>query len=289
MIKEVIQQIPATDGFLLEARIYQPSVPIKAIVQINSAAGVSKGYYTKFSHFLASRGFLVVTFDYRGIGGSSPDKMRGFEAYCREWGEKDMTGIQHWITENYPEKPKLLIGHSIGGTLTGLMANNQNLQAIILVASPSGYWKLHPMPTKYLRLAAWYVILPILVAWYGYAPLKRLGVMEDIPKGVVQEWGDWCTHPQYLKAFFGKTIAQPFYNAVKAPILSLELADDDTATPLSIPPILDLYQNASIERVLIQPSDVNTQEIGHLGFFRSRFEKTLWNKPLNWFEDQLKK
>ena len=36
---------------------------------------------------------MVVTYDYRGIGGSAPSRLRGFEARMRDWAFLDMTAV----------------------------------------------------------------------------------------------------------------------------------------------------------------------------------------------------
>ena len=42
------------------------------------------------------------------------------------------------------------------------------------------------------------------------------------------------------------------------------------------------YANAPIEYRRIAPRDVGVQRIGHFGFFRPRFEQTLWPLVPQW-------
>ena len=86
------QTIPATDGFPLSATIFQG--PNRHWTVINSATGVKRAYYHKFAAFLAGKGWSVVIYDYRGIGGSRPKSLRGFEARMRDWGQKDFNGVR---------------------------------------------------------------------------------------------------------------------------------------------------------------------------------------------------
>jgi predicted alpha/beta hydrolase len=69
--------IPALDGHPLAADVF-PGAEIGAgpplLVIVNSAMGVSRRYYGAFARHLAGQGMQVVTYDYRGIGGSAPGK-----------------------------------------------------------------------------------------------------------------------------------------------------------------------------------------------------------------------
>ncbi|CAM3221072.1 hypothetical protein EMST110833_02030 [Empedobacter stercoris] len=47
---------------------------------ISSAIGVKQSFYTKFAIYLANKGYLVFTYDYRGIGDSKPNNLKNFKA-----------------------------------------------------------------------------------------------------------------------------------------------------------------------------------------------------------------
>src|ERR1700730_10557067 len=67
-------EIPTRDGLRLAASVFEPAGPSAdgGVGVINSATGVPRDYYAPFAAFLASRGFVAVTYDYRGIGDSRP-------------------------------------------------------------------------------------------------------------------------------------------------------------------------------------------------------------------------
>ena len=85
-------EFPARDGYRLGGTLYRPSGPCRGAVAIHAATGVPQGYYGAFAAFLASRGLLVLTFDYRGIGRSHPERLRGFPATMRDWAALDGAG-----------------------------------------------------------------------------------------------------------------------------------------------------------------------------------------------------
>ncbi len=64
--------LPATDGYLLGATLFLPRGAKRHAVLINSATAVPRKIYSGFASYLARRGCAVLTYDYRGIGGSRP-------------------------------------------------------------------------------------------------------------------------------------------------------------------------------------------------------------------------
>src|ERR1700709_998747 len=85
---------PATDGYLLGATLFLPRGAKRHAVLINSAAAVPRRIYRGFAGYLARRGCAVLTYDYRGTGGSrqkamvgynQPTSLGGFKASMSDW------------------------------------------------------------------------------------------------------------------------------------------------------------------------------------------------------------
>jgi len=74
------------------AHLFMPVKSNQKILLINSATGVKQQVYFSFARYFAEQGFVVITYDYRGIGLSKPDQMKGFEASMRIWGTQDYKG-----------------------------------------------------------------------------------------------------------------------------------------------------------------------------------------------------
>jgi predicted alpha/beta hydrolase len=68
---------------------------------------------------------------------------------------------------------------------------------MLTVASGSGYWRDNAPPTKRKALLWWWCIQPVITALCGCLPGKRLGLIGDLPAGVVWQWRRWCMHPSY--------------------------------------------------------------------------------------------
>lgn len=113
--------IPAADNYPLSALFFAPTITPRGAVQINAATGVPKQFYAKFAHYLAEHGFATVVSDYRGIGGSRPASLRGFEATMREWGQLDMTGVLDWLAARVAIKLRnAFVGRALPAQLAAL-------------------------------------------------------------------------------------------------------------------------------------------------------------------------
>ncbi|MEM6797310.1 MAG: hypothetical protein AAF725_25285, partial [Acidobacteriota bacterium] len=236
------------------------------------------------------------TYDYRGIGESAPPSLRGFEARCRDWGQRDVPGAIRWLRQRDPSLPLRVIGHSTGGQQLGLAPNLDEVTRAVFVGVSTGYWRAMQSPFKWFTLGLWRVYLPIATRLYGYAPSKKIRQGENLPAGVAREWGTWCLEPEYLAAYFdeGGRLApsdgEPFgpvhFEEARFPIRAYCFPDDPIATAASVPAMLNLYENSPLETRWVAPEDLGVQEIGHFGFFRSHIGGPLWEEALDWLEDR---
>jgi len=275
--------IPAVDGFALSARLFEPEGAARGTILTNPATGVRKGYYRAFAGFLAERGWRVVTFDNRGIGGSRPAGLRGFEARMQDWAELDSEGVLHWIERTFPGEPVALVGHSFGGQALGLIPAARRLRAALLVATQSGYWG-HWVGLQRLRIVVlWYLMIPLVTALLGYFPARRLGLGEDQPKGVARQWARWGRHPDYLLRDDDRRWRAGF-SELTLPILGISLSDDTYAPRRAMAAILGLYVNAEVEHRHVAPEQRGLGRVGHFGFFRQKFRQTLWEEAARWLD-----
>ena len=121
-------RIPATDGFPLAATLFgEPSVA-RSLVTINPATAVPRRFYATFAEWLAARGHLVLTFDYRSMGESVPGP-KGVR--MRDWGEKDLAGILAWARKEHDTLPLAGFGHSAGGQMLALAEGSERYQAFV--------------------------------------------------------------------------------------------------------------------------------------------------------------
>ncbi len=269
------------DGFSLTGTAYTPP-PGKEngdAVFIASAMGVGRGYYHKFSHYLMDQGYKVLTFDYRGIGASWPEGVKGDELFIHQWGEQDIPAALEWMKTNFKPKRLLMVGHSVGGQILCLVPQNIEIDRILLVGSQAGYSDLWDGFQKLKVLFFWKMALPLLVGLTGKLPGWLLG-SEDLPKGIALQWQAWGTTPGYIQNL-GPHVQEGF-SRIKVPILFYSFSDDSFAPPRAVEKLMDWYDGAQKDRRHLMPKDLGVKKIGHFGFFKSRFASSLWSKAADW-------
>ena len=66
--------------------------------------------------------------------------------------------------------------------------------------------------------------------------------------------------------------------------MSLSFTDDEMMSAQGVRSMHDLYRAAPIEYRRIAPEEIGAGKIGHFGFFRPEFERTLWPIGKDWIE-----
>lgn len=282
-MKSMHLKIPCQDGFQLAGTVYA-SVHSNKVVMINTGTGILRRYYHGFAEFLCENGFTVVTYDYRGIGESRPPSLRGFAVTMHEWGQKDITSVMTWAHQKFQPAKLFMIGHSAGGQLIGLAANQHLLNAVVLVAAQSGYWGHWPLPQRWAYAGLWQV-MPLLAHVWGYLPSKHLGLGENLPRGVACEWAKWCRHSEYLFGYKNELDVSN-YATLTVPMLAYSFADDAYAPKPAVDALLQHYSNARIVRKHLTPAAGKAHAIGHFGFFRRTVGETLWRETADWLHRQ---
>jgi predicted alpha/beta hydrolase len=271
----------AADGFRLAASHFHAETPAQALVLIASATAVPRQYYGKFARFLTERALDVLTFDYRGIGGSRPASLRGFPARMRDWALLDLKAAVDFAAERAGGKPLFFIGHSFGGQALGLLPNNEKVSRAVFVASQIGYWRLFPFPENYRIYAMLNWIGPLVAHSFGYVP-GWLGLGVDLPKNVFLEWAGWCMRPDYL--FDDETLNERknFLN-YRGALRGIGMSDDKWAPPIAVEKLLAHYTGTKAEHITLRPGDIGQRAVGHFGFFRETGREKLWPLAAGWF------
>ncbi|WKB54654.1 alpha/beta hydrolase family protein [Eleftheria terrae] len=281
-------ELRAGDGTRIAARFYRPGpqcpVP-RAAVLIGPAMGVRQDYYAPFARWLAEQGWLVASFDYRGMGDSRPPGMarslRGFEADLFDWAADYDCAIDA-LRAAAPQLPLYLLGHSLGAQLPGLLRNRDRVAGLVSVAAGSGYWRDNAPRTRRMVLYFWHVAVPLATRLCGYFPGRRLRKVGDLPRGVILQWRRWCLHPGYHVGAEGRQVRQAFEQA-RFPVVALSMSDDELMTERGTRALVDCYANAPRRIERITPQEAHARRIGHFGFFREQFEATLWRRASELF------
>jgi predicted alpha/beta hydrolase len=289
-------ELAAADGFRLAATLFEPggrgapaeAPPVRAAAVVASALGVRRRLYEAFAADLAAHGFTVLIFDYRGVGGSRPASLRGFEASMHEWGELDLDAAIRWLSDRCPGLPLAVVGHSAGGQVFGLAPAGERVGALLGIAAQNGHWRYWEGWRKLWVLFFWYVLAPLGIALFGYLPMARITGGQDVPAGVGREWIRWGRHRDYVLSYARPAGRDRGYREFDRPLAAWGFADDHGfAPPPAVARLPDFYPAARGEVRIFRPAELGARQIGHFGCFRERFRESLWRQMREWLEGAL--
>ncbi|MGB3596689.1 alpha/beta hydrolase family protein [Pseudomonas neustonica] len=274
--------LTAADGYPLSATLYPASQPIGQLL-VGSATGVPQGFYRRFAEYAASRGYSTLTLDYRGIGGSAPASLRGFDMDYLDWAELDLAAGVDYLKGG--DLPLYMVGHSFGGHAFGLLPNHSAIGGLYTFGTGAGWHGWMPRSEQLRVLLMWRVIGPLIVRSKGYLAWRKLGMGEDLPKGVYQKWKRWCRFPRYFFEDPHMPGLEARFGEVTTPLTAVSATDDLWASPASRDAFMSAYRNADYTALTVDPLALNLRPLGHMGYFRAHAEP-LWHGALDWF-DQL--
>ncbi|MDF3931204.1 alpha/beta hydrolase family protein [Pseudomonas citronellolis] len=274
MLTPQAREIDNGQGQRLASHWYQPPGETRGAALIVPAMGVEQRFYSAFANWLAERGYLVVTFDYQGMGQSRSGPLREVKANVVDWGRHDCSAMLAAVAEACGDKPLYWIGHSLGGQILPFVAGRARITRAFSIASGSGYWRDNSAGLRGRAWLLWHLIAPVVTPLAGYFPGRRLGIVGDLPRGVIEQWRRWCLHPQYALGEGEQMRIR--YSAVHTPIVSLSFTDDEMMSQRSTEALLGFYQSAPKVSRRIAPEQLGVKRIGHFGFFRPQFAESLW-------------
>jgi acylglycerol lipase len=135
------------DGLQLYAQGWQPETEPKGMVCLVHGLGEHSGRYAHLAAFLNQAGYALLALDLRGHGKSQGP--RGHTPSC----EALLDDIAHFLAEataRYPDRPRFLYGHSLGGNLVIEYALRRRPQLAGVIATGTSFrlafeppaWKL---------------------------------------------------------------------------------------------------------------------------------------------------
>jgi predicted alpha/beta hydrolase len=271
----------ASDGQVLVAKLYRPAQPASNPypVLVAGALGIEQRYYAAFCSWLAGRGHTVMSFDLRGIGASLPvgQSLRDVQASMLSWARVDFTAAVGGLCRLADTDQVLLLGHSLGAQHAGmgLPSTQQKIRKLVSVASGSGHWRNW---NEYSRRAAplmFYLAGPLLTPLFGYFPGKRLGMVGNLPRGVMKQFSRWCQHPEFAWGVEPEELL-PSLRSARYPIHAISFSDDETMPESGIRHLLAAHVNATSQIEVISPQQMGVARIGHIGAFRPQMQERLW-------------
>jgi predicted alpha/beta hydrolase len=221
----------------------------------------------------------VASFDYLGMGQSLSGALKDVDVSILDWARNDCASMVEALSNEVPDKPFYWLGHSLGGQVLGLVKHRERITKVITIAAGSGYWLENSPQLKRRAWFLWYLVAPVATWIFGYFPGKRLGLVGDLPKSVINQWRRWCLHPEYMVGVEGDSVRNAFAS-VTLPITSLSFTDDELMSEKNINSLHGFYTSSQKTMIRIAPADIGEKRIGHFGFFNERFRQSLWRPYL---------
>lgn len=270
-------RVETKDGSMLGATVFDPPDRARGTILIHGAAATPQRFYRHFARELGRQGLRVLTYDYRGIGASRPSSLRGFVATMTDWARLDASALHAFVEQHFGGEPLAIVGHSFGGQLIGLVDEAREASGALLVGAQLGYYGHFPIPDRFGLGILWRTV-PWFTAAFGFLP-GRIGIGEDLPRGVADEWARWCrTEDYYLSEHPGAFARLSSYDR---PICAYRFADDHYAPRRAVEALTSRLTSAELDVRRVAPEDYGGEPIGHFGFFRPRFRETLWRESVD--------
>lgn len=262
--------ITCADGVHLQGHFLRASSgPLGLPVLLCSATGVKQHFYLRFATWLAAQGHDVLVFDYRGIGLSLTGRLRDSRATLAEWGQQDQVAALDWLLQRTGSGQAVLLGHSAGGQMLGLLPNHQRVARLVGVSTSTGWFRTMRPVFRLKAVVALRCVVPLGARIKGYAPTAAIGLGENLPAGVARQWGQWCAAGGYATNAIHGRPAQDFHSRVRTPITVLHAADDDIANAASVADLLRTLPAAPQQTQRVMPEQHGLKALGHLDWFRA--------------------
>lgn len=272
-------RLTTTDGYEIAATKYYPKTAVKGHIVVAGATGVPQRFYRHFAEYARSKGFATLTLDYRGIGESKPDTLKGFNATYLDWAQKDLAAAVDYM--KHDSMPLYMVGHSYGGHAFGMLPNHKLVDKFYTFATGAGWIGWMPYFERIRVQFLWHIVLPVIVKLKGYMAWSKLGMGEDLPLRVYEQWKYWCQFPYY---FFDDPEARDIallYKRIQTPIMAANALDDRWAMPASRNAFMQGYSETRVETRDIDPWEF-PGGLGHMGYFKPHAQP-LWDDALQWF------
>ena len=258
-------------GHFFAARGESAAMP----VLISPATGVRQQFYWRFADWLAAQGHATLVFDYRGIGLSLHGRLADSRARLVDWGLQDQVAALQWLLARSGAAQVVLVGHSAGGQMIGLLPNHDRIARVVGVAASTGWFGGMRLAFGLRARFGLCFLVPIGTLFKGYGPTAWLGLGENLPAQVARQWGQWCAAGGYATNAVRAGLAADFHADVRAPIIVLHAEDDDIANPATVRDLLRTLPGSPRATLQVRPSDHGLRGIGHLDWFRQSHQ-ALW-------------
>ncbi len=241
------QTVYAGDGATAEVRLYRrPDEPSAPVLVCMPAMGTRAVSYAPLAEALARAGFQVALGELRGQGTSSVRVRRGVRYGYHEMVTYDCPALFRTVAAAFPQAPRHLLGHSLGGQLGTLYLSREPHMAAgaVLVGAPSCHYRGWPFPQS-LGMLAGFRLAAAFSSAYGYFPGRRIGVLGNDSAQVLRDMATQVRTGRYHVPS-SPVDFEPGLAELDLPVLAVTVRGDGMAPPAGVRGLGDKLTSARV-------------------------------------------
>lgn len=248
-------QIDTPSGYRVPA-LWHAGEAGAPVVLVMAALGAPARLYQNLAAALAERGCNVALLEQRGHGESVLRASRE-----SDWGFSDVLGndlpaVFDWIEKQAPGAPLYLLGHSLGGHYSAIMAGRcpERIAGVIVVATGSPWWRAFDGKFRFqIRLLV--NLLPFITLLAGYYPGKQMGFGDREARTLMADWRDLAIDNTYVARGLKEKLDANI-SRFTGPVLSVRLADDPFAPERAMRAVTDKFANGVVTEKVISAEEL---------------------------------
>ncbi len=260
---QATESIKTKDGMMIRLNLYSPGNGSRGVIVLSPSADLTQEAYYDAACYFREQGYEVVSFDYRGVGDSKLQSRKRYKANLTQWAMQDLDAVLRFVKNHYPKQEINFIGHGIGGEIVGLVPASQFIDRIILINAALSCSRLRSWNRK-LWIGSLHLFISSVSWLFGYFPGKKFGILNDLPKGVVDEWITWCKNPNGLFDDF----SDHNYRKLQVPLLAINFSDDWRSRKKGIKALLEHFTSACVSWHQLRPGHLGVRRVGHSRFLQ---------------------
>lgn len=251
-------------------------------VLVVPAMGIAAGYYDPLAMSLSRNGFPVVLCDLRGHGRSTPAISRASRFGQQDLVAVDLPACVEAARREFPGRPVLLLGHSLGGQLGAayLGRPEADVDGLVLIASGTPHHRVYPW-YRGLRVLFGTQAAALLGRLWGYFPGDRVGFAGRESAGVVRDWARFARTGRFRPDGADLDYERAM-SAVDLPVLAVSVEGDVMHTPAAMAALTAKLGSTRVTRLRYREADAG-QKLDRYRWVRIEGPLPSWVR--DWWQD----
>lgn len=220
--------VGSPDGATSTLSVRAAADPKAPVILCLPAMGIEARFYSVLATDLVQAGFGCAVLELRGLGTSSVRASRSVDFGYATMAELDLPAAIDAVRERFPAAPLVLLGHSLGGQVAVLhlaLGSGSGVRGLVLVASGMPWWRLWPVPLRYLLYAMGWVF-PWTARALGFFPGRHLAFAGREARGVMADWGHIARTGRFVARGWTGPDPEEGLTSVRLPVLAISLEQD---------------------------------------------------------------